>query len=204
MVSPQQKGLGSGRLESGESTRNEQEPYRTGGISHSCHDPPQTDGHAAGCSHRSSKPRGYCTRSSPGLWVQQRMASTDPERTCHQAYSIKRHLRSDTASEPATELWAASAHEQPRWFRPQQRQQLWLVIETMKNNIQSSAFNADQNQRHAANHGTGKGFIAAWAPCILGFAVAGPLGAIGGALIGDKLARTIDLGDPNGRYTGEM
>ncbi len=30
-----------------------------------------------------------------------------------------------------------------------------------------------------------------------------PLGAIGGALIGNKLARAIDLGDPNGKYTGE-
>jgi hypothetical protein len=77
------------------------------------------------------------------------------------------------------------------------------VIE-MTNNNQSSAFNADQRKRNAAKYGTGKGFVAAWAPCILGLAVAGPLGAIGGALIGDKLARAIDLDDPNGKYTGEV
>lgn len=56
---------------------------------------------------------------------------------------------------------------------------------------------------NAAKNGTANGFIAAWAPCILGFAVAGPLGAIGGALIGNKLARAIDLGNPNGEYTDE-
>ena len=73
----------------------------------------------------------------------------------------------------------------------------------MTSNNQSTAFNADEKQQNAAKYGTGKGFIAAWAPCILGFAVAGPLGAIGGALIGDKLARAIDLGNPNGKYTDE-
>lgn len=70
-------------------------------------------------------------------------------------------------------------------------------------NNQSSASNADLKRRNAAKYGTGTGFIAAWAPCIIGFAVAGPFGAIGGALIGDKLARAIDLGNPDGKYTGE-
>jgi outer membrane lipoprotein SlyB len=74
----------------------------------------------------------------------------------------------------------------------------------MQSNKQSSTLNADAyRRRNARKHGTGTGFIAAWAPCIIGFAVAGPFGAIGGALIGDKLARAIDLGNPNGRYTDE-
>lgn len=73
----------------------------------------------------------------------------------------------------------------------------------MTSNNHSSAFNAQQKKQNAAKYGTGKGFVAAWAPCIIGFAVAGPFGAVGGALIGSKLARAIDLGDPNGKYTGE-
>ena len=73
----------------------------------------------------------------------------------------------------------------------------------MTTNTQSPGFDSDQKKRNAAKYGTGKGFLAAWAPCIIGFAVAGPLGAIGGAFIGDKLARAIDLDDPNGKYTGE-
>ena len=203
MVSPQQTGLGSGNVESGESTRNEQEPYRTGGISHSCHDPPQTDGHPAWRSHRSSHCRWICSSASPDLWVQQRLATTDPERPCHETVPIRWALSPVLPSHATTKLWSAPAHEQSWRLWPQQRQLLWLVIEMINNN-QSSAFNVDQKKRNAAKYGTGKGFIAAWAPCILGFAVAGPLGAIGGALIGDKLARAIDLDDPNGKYTGEM
>jgi cytochrome c biogenesis protein CcdA len=76
------------------------------------------------------------------------------------------------------------------------------VIE-MTNTNQSQAFKADQQKRNAAKYGTAGGFAAAWAPCILGFVVAGPICAIGGALIGDKLARAIDLGNPNGKYTDE-
>lgn len=60
-----------------------------------------------------------------------------------------------------------------------------------------------QNKKDAAKYGTATGFAAAWLPCLIGFAIAGPLGALGGALIGDKLARAIDLGNPNGKYTNE-
>ena len=63
--------------------------------------------------------------------------------------------------------------------------------------------NTSQKIASAKKHGTATGFLAAWGPCLIGFAVAGPFGAIGGALIGDKLARSIDLGDPNGKYTNE-
>jgi len=73
----------------------------------------------------------------------------------------------------------------------------------MNCNTHSQAFKAQQQKQHAAKYGTANGFVAAWAPCILGFAIAGPLGAIGGALIGNKLARAIDLGNPNGKYTDE-
>jgi len=76
------------------------------------------------------------------------------------------------------------------------------VIE-MTSTHQSQSSETEQRKRNAAKYGTANGFVAAWAPCILGFAVAGPLGAIGGALIGDKLARAIGLGNPNGKYTNE-
>ena len=73
----------------------------------------------------------------------------------------------------------------------------------MINTNQSTEFSPKAKMQNSTNHGTATGFAAAWAPCIIGFAIAGPLGAIGGALIGNKLARAIDLGDPNGQYTGE-
>jgi len=73
----------------------------------------------------------------------------------------------------------------------------------MTNANQSTEFSTQSKMQNSTNNGTATGFAAAWAPCILGFAIAGPLGAIGGALIGNKLARAIDLGDPNGKYTGE-
>lgn len=52
-------------------------------------------------------------------------------------------------------------------------------------------------------HGSAAGFVAAWAPVILGFAVAGPVGAIGGIYAGNKLARKIDLGSSKGKYISE-
>jgi hypothetical protein len=73
----------------------------------------------------------------------------------------------------------------------------------MINTNQSTEFSPKAKMQNSTNNGTATGFAAAWAPCIIGFAIAGPLGAIGGALIGNKLARAIDLGDPNGKYTGE-
>ena len=63
--------------------------------------------------------------------------------------------------------------------------------------------NISHKSASAKKYGTATGFVAAWAPCLIGFAVAGPFGAIGGALVGDKLARSIDLGNPNGKYTDE-
>lgn len=49
---------------------------------------------------------------------------------------------------------------------------------------------------NSAKYGSFAGFVAAWVPVFIGFAAAGPLGAVGGAAAGDKLARKIDLGDP--------
>lgn len=132
MVSSQQTGLGSRRLESGRSGRNEQEPYRTGGISHSCHDPPQTDRHLACRFHHSSNCRWIRSSASPELWVQQRLASTDPERTCHETVPIRRDLSPVLPSHAATKLWPASARKQSWQLRPQQRQLLWLVNENDK------------------------------------------------------------------------
>jgi hypothetical protein len=63
--------------------------------------------------------------------------------------------------------------------------------------------NTSQKSASAKKYGTATGFLAAWGPCLIGLAVAGPFGAIDGALIGNKLARSIDLGDPNGKYTDE-
>jgi len=73
----------------------------------------------------------------------------------------------------------------------------------MNCNNHSQLVKASQQKLNAAKYGTATCFIAAWAPCILGFAIAGPIGAVGGALIGNKFARAIDLGNPNGRYTDE-
>ena len=53
--------------------------------------------------------------------------------------------------------------------------------------------NTSHKSASAKKYGTATGFVAAWAPCLIGFAVAGPFGAIGGALIGDKLAQRLPL-----------
>ena len=63
--------------------------------------------------------------------------------------------------------------------------------------------NISQRSAIAKEYGTATGALAAWAPCLIGLAVAGPFGAIAGAMIGNKLARSIDLGDPNGKYNNE-
>lgn len=52
-------------------------------------------------------------------------------------------------------------------------------------------------------HGSAGWLIATWVLVFIGFAAAGPLGAVGGAAVGDKLARKIDLGDSRGKYIGE-
>ena len=56
---------------------------------------------------------------------------------------------------------------------------------------------------NSAKYGSFTGFVAAWVPVFIGLAVAGPLGVIGGAAVGDKLARKIDLGDSRGKYIGD-
>lgn len=63
--------------------------------------------------------------------------------------------------------------------------------------------NTNQRMAIAKKYGTAPGAIAAWVPCLIGLAAAGPFGAIAGAMIGNKLARSIDLGDPDGKYTDE-
>ena len=69
---------------------------------------------------------------------------------------------------------------------------------------QSGHSNSSFDQRQdAARYGTFSGFVAAWAPAIAGFAVAGPIGAMAGIYVGNKLARKIDLGSFTGKYEGE-
>lgn len=68
----------------------------------------------------------------------------------------------------------------------------------------SSHFDSNFDQRgDAAKYGTFSGFVAAWAPAIAGLAFAGPVGAIAGIYVGNKLARKIDLGSSTAKYDGE-
>ena len=56
---------------------------------------------------------------------------------------------------------------------------------------------------NSAKYGSATGCVASWAPVFIGFALGGPVGAIGGMFIGDRLARKIDLGTSSGKYIDE-
>ena len=59
---------------------------------------------------------------------------------------------------------------------------------------------SDKNYQESKVKGSGKGFVAAWGPTILGFAVGGPGGAVLGAAAGELISRKINTGKWNGAY----